>query len=287
MNCEEAREVIYAGVDEPMSSGSEKKLDEHLRGCERCRAEFRELNRLEEVLRSVPEPPVPRARLRETANAVSLEVRARGRANAAYQRVGVWVAVAAAVVIAVGVGLVAGLRLAPATKETPASRRGESVARKTGVSPVPESGAYEVGVSPEDGAPQQSDLLVEKLVQADLALSETDAPGQRAAILCAMSRDVLSALEDSVDRRDIEEVQALGQGYTKLVRDGVLPNVKLASEEKDREGVTEVADSLERNREVLGLLVAKAKGHERTLLAEALKASEECLNAAEGEAGVF
>ncbi len=287
MNCEDAMESICGGVDGPMSAGEDKRLSEHLRGCEKCRAESRKLNRLEEILRSVPEPPVSRARLGETLSAVSLEVHGRGRNSAAYQRVRVWAAVAAAVVIAAGIGFLFGRSpvtpsndVTGAEEQVPAKEASRLTAAQTEVEPARE----EEPVEPGFGSQEEASIipLVEKLVQADLALSEAKGPGHKAVIFCAMCREVVAELQDSVDRSDIEGVRTLGRGYTRLVRDGILPNVKVATGDKDHDGVRQVIDSLKGNREVLGLLAARMEDHGRSLLAEALSASEECLSAAEG-----
>lgn len=286
MKCEEAMELIYASLDGPASSGDEKDLSGHLRGCERCRTELRKLNRLEDVLKSVPEPPVSRTRLGETVGAVSSELRGRrGRPNTA-----LWAGVAAAAVVALGTGLgwyTFGRRPAAPTEELPALKSEDLAAGRTGESPAREARPAGAPDSRGDAAPLEGGLLVERLVGADLALSEADGPGRKAAIFCAMSRDVLSALRDSADRDDLEGLRALGQGYTRLLRDGVLPNVKSAGGEEDRGTVSDVTDSLKRNCELLGSLVARTGVRERALLTEALGASEECLSAAEGVRGFF
>lgn len=287
MKCEEAMELIYASLDGPASSGDEKNLGGHLQGCERCRTELRKLNRLEDILKSVPEPPVSRTRLGETVGAVSSELRGRrGRSSAA-----LWAGVAAAAaVIALGTGLgwyTFGRRPAAPTEEVPALKSEELAARRIGESSGHEGGPAGAADSRADSAPLEGGLLVESLVRADLALSEADGPGRKAVIFCAMSRDVLSALRDSADRDDLEGLRALGQGYTRLLRDGVLPNVKSAGGEEDQKRVSDVTDSLKHNCELLGSLVARMGVRERALLTEALGVSEECLSAAEGMRGFF
>ncbi len=282
MNCEDAMKLTYASVDGPISPGDEEKLTAHLQGCEECRTEFRRLNRLEDVLRSIPEPPVSKVRLEETVSAVSAEVRGRGRARG----VGVWIAVAATILIAVGVGFLFGRRRATPSEGMPGSEVPELAVRGADLDAAREDGPIEVAAGAEEAAPRRADLLVERLVQADLALSEADGPGHKAVIFCGMSRDVLAELRESVSQSDVERVRVLGQGYTRLVRDGVLPSVKLASGEEDRERVSQVMGSLKGNCEVLGSLAAGIEDPERTLLAEALSVSEECLRETEGKLGL-
>ena len=96
-----------------------------------------------------------------------------------------------------------------------------------------------------------------------------------------MSGDVLAELNILAGRGDEEATRVLGAGYAKLVRDGVLPNVRLARTPDDRPGLSRVVDSLRRDGKVLRGLVPKVGGEGRGLLAEALAASEECRGAAE------
>ena len=199
---------------------------------------------------------------------------------------GTWAAVAAAVLIAAGIGFVVGRRPATPTEQMPALEVPKLAAPGADIGGAREEGPAEVATGVEEAAPRPAGLLVERLVQAELALSEADGAGHKAVIFCAMSRDVLWELRESVSRSDAESARLLVQGYTRLVRDGVLPSVKLASGEQDRERVSQVMGSLKGNCEVLGSLAAGTEGPEHTLLTEALGASKECLREAEGKLGL-
>ena len=57
--CEASRELISARIDGMLSSDEEARLDEHLRGCEACRRELREMEEMVSVLRTVERLPAP------------------------------------------------------------------------------------------------------------------------------------------------------------------------------------------------------------------------------------
>lgn len=285
MNCEEAIRLIHISLDETLSRGDEAKLTEHLRVCEKCRVELRKGGHLEEVLRTIPEPVVSRARLKETVRSISSEFCARTSHAGARHRAWPWAAVAAAVIIAALTGFLAGHYWVTPAEEAGAPQALEPTARGTGAGPTQKDVPQGTGTGEEKPAPRQRGMLVEKLVQADLALAEAQTPGHKAAIFCTMSDDVLSELQESLGSRDAEVTCTLAQAYTRLVRDGILPDMKLTSPDKEREIVSRVIDSLNGNCKVLGLLVAGAGGRERVLLTEALSVSVECLNAAEEMVG--
>jgi hypothetical protein len=243
---------------------------------------MRKLTRLDNVLQSIPEPKIPRVRLEETVRAVSKKICGkRNQVTAIHRSTGVWAAVAAIIVVAAGIGFLAGQHYATPQEKVPVLESPERPFQRTAIAPVEQGKDKKAPAAAEEVSRGHSDLLVDKLVQAELALSEMNKPGDKAAIYCAMSRDVLLELEAATRRSDVEETCTLTHGYTRLIRDGVLPNVMLASEDEDLKKVPNVIDSLEGNCDVLTLLVAGINGQERALLTEALSASKECLSASQ------
>lgn len=309
MDCEEAMRLVDAGREGRSSPGDQKGLAEHLARCERCRAEKAKALRLDEVLRSVPAPRVERTRLKAALQAVRRQIRGRELIERRKRRnLAVAIGLAASIVVAVGAAVLGlggpepGDRGAQpgrhaASRKSRTIRTEERVARRGGeVAPqregeAPPAAAREhpparaarsaVDRRPAGSSADWGDELVAKLVRADLELSEATGSARKAVIFSAMSGDVLAELKELAGRGDEDATRLLGAGYAKLVRDGVLPNVRLARAPDDRPGLSRVVDSLRRDGEVLRGLVSKARGGGRGLFAEALAASEECRGAAE------
>jgi len=277
MDCQEAERLIYASVDGSASADDTARLAEHVRDCAACADDLRKLGRLEELLRAAPEPAVSRTRLPGTVEAVASEMGGMGRKAVAPEGAtgGAWIyacLAAAMVALVAGVGYMLASRPEPGTDETP-----RLIAKDDAAKPEPASPATRAA----DG-----ERLVEKLVQAELALAETTRAGEKAVVFCGMSRDVVAALEASAGVGDDEAARQLGRGFARLVRGGVLPNVRLADANADRERVSRVVSSLKESSETLAALVNEAEGGRKSLFAEALKASEECLMVAEDKLGL-
>jgi hypothetical protein len=100
MNCNQINTLLGAYHDHELSDGDRARVEEHLAGCEACRAELAELRRTTELVASLPRheaPPVVgervRADVRRTASA-------RRRATAwRWLSVGGWIAAAATLLI--------------------------------------------------------------------------------------------------------------------------------------------------------------------------------------------
>lgn len=318
--------LVDAGRDGPVSPLDGKEVALHLRGCARCAREKARGDRLEDALVGMPAPRTTRSRLGETVRAVREEVRGRGGRTSVgpggRRGLAIAVGVAASIVAAAGIGVLTLGRREPSGGDVSPDRRvavpeGETV-RAPDRAAVRRGGGMETSKEEElAGSPAREradvlsgsaadrgdplDDLVEKLVRADLDLSEATGSGRKAVIFSAMSREVLSELRGLIGRADPavvtaglrsgaespgeEATRALGLGYAKLVREGVLANVRLAGAPEDRESLSQVIDSLRRDGEVLRVLVSRTRGEGRGLLAEALAASEECRDAAEGVMG--
>jgi anti-sigma factor RsiW len=92
-------ELLSAYLDGELNPGEERKVLDHLRGCERCGAEFEEMHEARSMLRSLPTLELPVGVVPEVdppANVVPLHRRPRA-----------WLAAAAAaVVIVIGLATV-------------------------------------------------------------------------------------------------------------------------------------------------------------------------------------
>lgn len=102
MKCEEIKELLSEYVDGELSAADAASVEEHLAGCEACRAELEALRQTAALVRSLPRADAPQGLARHVTESVGKQM--VGRKRAAILRwtgVGGWLAAAAALILVI------------------------------------------------------------------------------------------------------------------------------------------------------------------------------------------
>jgi len=102
MKCEEIKELFSEYVDGELSAADAASVEQHLAGCEACRAEFEALRQTAALVRSLPRADAPQGLARSVTESVGKQMAVRKRAAILrWTGVGGWLAAAAALIIVI------------------------------------------------------------------------------------------------------------------------------------------------------------------------------------------
>ena len=102
MKCEEIKELLSEYVDGELSAADAASVEQHLAGCDACRAELEALRQTAALVRSLPRADAPEGLTRSVTESVGKQVAGRKRAAVLrWTGVGGWLAAAAALIIVI------------------------------------------------------------------------------------------------------------------------------------------------------------------------------------------
>lgn len=205
MNCEECRIVLLDGL-ESLPRGEADAAREHLRECRECAAIAQRLSRLDQLVRNRAIPPAERARLAETIAQARLLAR-RPQARARRIVAMRWrLAAAAVALISSGVG-------------------------------------FFLLWGGHSASPPEGELL-ERLVEANLSLSEAGTPAEKTMIFGKMVGCFYDTLVQAAAAGDADEATFAADNFEKLLQQGVIAHARLLQGEELKQTLVPLQSNL-------------------------------------------
>lgn len=126
MRCRDVRALIERSMDGRVSLDGEFRVEEHARGCERCRRQLDEARQLEDLMLQLPSPALDRVDVPRALDAINAQLDVAPRATAPVRRTWRPARIAAAVVVLGVLGALLWTRTderRPGSSSSPASPR--------------------------------------------------------------------------------------------------------------------------------------------------------------------